>query len=92
MITKISQWIVNILINQNIITNDEQELYVYCFEILLSLSITIIGVSLIWLCRGEKCSMIVFVSVFFSFRSLVGVYHTYNHWLFITLTWLVLVR
>ena len=72
---KVSEFIVDILIEGDVINKEEKKLYTYCFETVLFVAINIITTIIIGFFFREVLATILFMVVFISMRVFAGGYH-----------------
>ncbi|MFZ2540067.1 MAG: accessory gene regulator B family protein [Oscillospiraceae bacterium] len=79
MLTSIAQKISYFFIDHKIITDENREIYNYCFELLLSFIINSIILIVLSIITGKFVEMIFFVIGFMPLRLSCGGYHAKNH-------------
>lgn len=90
MLNKITAHIVTYLLQQGIIENDQEEVYIYGFYRAIMNGINVISIILISLLFGQILEAFVFVVAFRSLRSYAGGYHAKTQWRCYVLTMLTI--
>lgn len=88
MLRKLSNKLTQRLVNNEIITTEEFDIYVYGFELLLSFLFSTSIILIVGLCLRCMIETIFFLVIFISLRSFTGGYHalTYTFCNFVTFT------
>ncbi len=79
MYKKASEKITSLFIKHNIIKSEETEMYLYCFELLISTVVSISGIVIIACLFKQVFNTLFFFIGFFLCRKTSGGYHAKNH-------------
>lgn len=80
MINKLSCKLTSFYIRKNKIDESERDIYVYCFEVMLSTLVNIILVLTIGFATRNYIETIIFTITFMAMRGSGGGYHAKTHW------------
>ena len=79
MISKISQILTSFFIRKKSISEEEREIYIYCFEIFVATALNIVLLFVVGLIMGRYIETIVFTIVFMLLRGVGGGAHAKSH-------------
>ena len=79
MIQKTSKRLTSFFVRKNCIENDEREIYDYCFEIMLSTILNLLGIFIIGFVTANYIQTLIFTVVFMTMRGVGGGYHAKTH-------------
>ena len=79
MILRLSKKISSFLVNNGIVTKEDQEIYDYSFEVLLATIMNFLALYLIALVLDRVWETTMFIAAFIPLRSLAGGYHAKTH-------------
>ena len=79
MILRWTDWIVQLLLQEKIISKEDQELYVYCFQTALFQMLTYGSILLLSICLDSVAVTIAYYEGFLPIRYVAGGYHANSH-------------
>lgn len=78
MIKRISNYIINSLINNAIVKQEERKIYYYCIEGLIEIVGNLFIILMLGIILGKFIETLIFLFVFIPLRSIAGGYHVQN--------------